>query len=230
MIGVLDSGVGGENTVRELFGIASADVVLMKDTKNAPYGTKGADELAKITNDNIEHLLSLGAERVLIACCTASTVWDMLGERAREYSIPIIRPTAEAARAATHTGRIAAVATAGTVARRAFSRALPGLSVTELAAGELVGAVEGGMRDGSVGEEDEKFLRRVLDPLSHAGADTLILGCTHFPSLGESIGRIVREYGIRNIISSARCGAEALVREYPHHGGGGLEIIDTGRL
>ena len=82
MIGVFDSGAGGIDTVRHLRGLLPfADICYIADRKNAPYGTKSKNEIVALAVNNIKHLELLGAERVLIACCTASSVFDFLPER-----------------------------------------------------------------------------------------------------------------------------------------------------
>lgn len=225
---MLDSGVGGENTVREIRRRSDVDLILMKDTKNAPYGTLAEDELVGIVDKNIKELLSLGASRVLIACCTASSVWHKLTAEAREGAIPIISATAKMARDATEVGKIAVLATAGTVSRHAFARALSPIKVRELAAGELVGMIEGGVSDGTVSPRDVRRISLMLSPLRDFGADTLVLGCTHFPSLLRTVRSVSSGFGIKNVVSSAEAAASALLCECRECGTGRTEIIDTG--
>jgi glutamate racemase len=87
VIGIFDSGVGGCVSLAELRAInGEVDIVYLADYKNAPYGTKGEGELVPIISENIERLLSLGCERVLIACCTASAMHRLLPEKIREKS------------------------------------------------------------------------------------------------------------------------------------------------
>ena len=91
MIGVFDSGVGGFNAfihLRRRFPLA--DIAYLADRKNAPYGTKSEVELVGLVGICIDRLRSYGAEKVLIACCTASTVWGRLSESQREASVPIV--------------------------------------------------------------------------------------------------------------------------------------------
>ncbi len=211
MIGILDSGIGGENTaanVRELY--PALDVLLLKDTKNAPYGTKSQEELINITNANIDLLLRHGARRVLIGCCTASTVWDKLSERQRSVSIPIIEPTAMLAQSLTKSGKIALIATERTVKDGAFARALGNSLSLSLPIQSLVTLTESGARDGALSKKEARFLDDVLAPLEYSGADTLILGCTHFPALENEILKRVKKYGIENTVSSAFAAAYEL--------------------
>ena len=98
MIGVFDSGVGGFLAVRHLRALLPrADILCLADRKNAPYGTKERKEIINFAERNIERLFKLGANRILIACCTASSAHRALTQRAQDISVPIIRPTAERA-------------------------------------------------------------------------------------------------------------------------------------
>ena len=81
MIGVFDSGVGGlcaYEQLKEL--LPNEKIFYLKDTENAPYGTKTKSEVLTFTKKNIRTLCELGAERILIACCTASGLWSELSE------------------------------------------------------------------------------------------------------------------------------------------------------
>ena len=214
MLGLFDSGSGGLNTVRYVKENApDVDLVYLIDRKHAPYGIKTEKEILKITKNNIESLEQLGAERVLIACCTASTVHGLLDEHSQRISIPIVGEIASAARQATRTGRIGVIATAHTVRSRVFSRALSGCDVYETALGELVTRIDSGLTDETVTKEDEELIEKMLLPILRARPDTLILGCTHFPAVIKTIEKLTRPHGIESFIDSARIGAELLINE-----------------
>jgi glutamate racemase len=214
MIGILDSGTGGENTLRELRRTApTADIVFLKDIKNAPYGTKSAEELTELTHSNIDKMLSFGAESVLIACCTASCIWKYLPSNTRHKSIPIIAPTAKRAKQLSAAGQIAVISTNSTKNSHAFRNLLSDCTVTELAVQELVGFIDSGKRYGNLKAADIDYIEKLLLPLSKSCADTLILGCTHFPAIENAIMRIVRKYGIKHTVSSAKEGAGALLEQ-----------------
>ena len=203
MIGVLDSGRGGDNTtfeIRKLFPML--DILLLKDIKNAPYGTKSKEELIKITEKNINALAEAGAAKIIIGCCTASTVWDSLSENARSHSIPIIEPTAALAKSLSRKNKIALIATKRTVNDGAFSRAVGDNLTFALALQGLVTLAEAGACDGKITREEGRFLDYCLSPLENSGADTLILGCTHFPQLEKEILKRAKKYGIKKTASS----------------------------
>ena len=214
MLGLFDSGSGGLNTVRYVKENApDVDLVYLIDREHAPYGIKTEKEIVSITEENIERLTKMGAERVLIACCTASTVHGLLDKRLGDISIPIIDEVARAAKASTYSGRIGVIATAHTVRAHAFKSALNGCEVAEVALGELVGMIDGGLSDKTVTSSDEERIERMLRPILASSPDTLILGCTHFPALIKTIEKLTRPHGINSIIDSARIGAEILINE-----------------
>ena len=87
MIGVLDSGIGGVAALYELKRLYPAeDLIYLADRENAPYGKKGVSELTHCVSRCIERLRDCGADRILLACCTASTVYDRLPHRQREIN------------------------------------------------------------------------------------------------------------------------------------------------
>ena len=216
MLGLFDSGRGGLNTVEHLKKTKDGDdLIYLIDGNNAPYGIRSENEITDIAKENIRLLCSMGAERVLIACCTASTVYPLLPEKYRSVSIPIINAVADAAKYATKRGRIGVIATEHTVSTRAFSRALDGYAVTELALSELVPLIDLGLSDVTATDSDVGVLHGMLEPILRENIDTLILGCTHFPALKGTIQKIANEYGDIRIIDSARVGADTL-RKYKY--------------
>ena len=210
MVGLFDSGSGGLNTVRYLEEAGDVDLIYLIDRENAPYGTKTKKELIGITERNIARLLDMGAERVLIACCTASTVYKYLGKEYREKAIPIIEAVANTAKNSTRSHRIGVIATKRTVESHAFARELKGYKAYELALSELVGMIDSGLSDKTITKEDEVRLEEMLTPILRKNVDTIILGCTHFPSLKETVRKIASNHGVTSIIDSAKVGAELL--------------------
>lgn len=227
MIGVFDSGVGGLCAFGQLRGMLPYENMLyLADRANAPYGTKDEDEILEFTRKNIRLLSSLGCRRVLIACCSASSVWHRLDGWEREISIPIIRPAA--ALAASLGGRVTVIATSHTVRSGAFASEIGALSeipVSEIAEQGLVSLVEAGNRDGHVDEACRVYLRDMTDRIFMTECDTLILGCTHFSHLmGEISGRLP---GVR-IISPAHVGAVEMMKKIsPRRESGAVGYIST---
>ena len=212
MLGLFDSGSGGLNTVRYVKEISDeVDLLYLIDRENAPYGIKTEKELISITKTNIDRLTDMGAERVLIACCTASTVYQKLGEKYKKIALPIIDAVAKVAQKTTRIGRIGVIATSRTVNSHAFKTVLSGCSVTELATPELVHLIDNGLSDEYIDTECERMIEDMIRPVLEAKIDTLILGCTHFPSLIKTTSKIASRYGVKSVIDSARVGAELLV-------------------
>ena len=207
--------------MRELRSISSRyDIIFFPDRKNAPYGTKEESELIPLVERDIELLIERGADKVVMACCTASTVHSQIRKELRERSIPIILPTARAAARATKRGRVGVIATEATVRSGEFSRALLALGISdtvELSSARLVEIIERGAKDGSLDTQNALWLTRKLAPFREGRVDTLILGCTHFPHLQREIA--ARLPGV-TIISSSREGALEAARNTEPTGNG----------
>lgn len=211
MIGVFDSGLGGLCSLSELQKrMPEEDKIYLADRKNLPYGTKSEKELLPLIKRDISRLRDYGCRKILIACCTASTLYPSLSEEEQKVALPIIFP---AARAAVGSKKTAVIATERTVKSRAFSKALSifcDSAVTEIPAGELVILAESGEADGRLSKKGEETLLSVAKGVLTAEADTLILGCTHFSHFEKSLSEILP--GVK-IISAAREGAFALVNQ-----------------
>lgn len=222
MIGILDSGEGGMNAARYLQAKTSESIVFFPDRRNAPYGTKTKEELIKLTECGIKHLITLGASRVLIACCTAGTVYPYLKKDLKELSFPLLAPTARAAVQATKNGRIALIATEATVNSQAFDQEIAKAAakngkdcvLKSVKAQELVKIVEDRASGRIINYDQTSIINNVLSALEGFRADTLILGCTHFPSLEADILPIARELGIKRLVSSVGEGADAFLERW----------------
>lgn len=194
-LGVFDSGLGGLTVVRELRrALPNEDIVYLGDTARVPYGTKGAVTVIKYASACANHLLGRGVKAIVIACNTVSAVAP---ERLRiDLDRPIlgvIEPGARAAVAATKTGRIGVLATAGTISSGAYTRAVTNLSTRSEVFGQaaplLVPLAEEGWVEGEV---PTLAVRRYLEPLARAQVDVIVLGCTHYPLLRPVIEREAR--------------------------------------
>ena len=203
-LGVFDSGLGGLTVVRaRREALPGERIVYLGDTARVPYGTKAPSTVIRYALSCARHLVARDVKAIVVACNTVSAVAP---ERLRvELDIPVlevIEPGARAAVAATRTGRIGVLATAGTIASGAYTRAVAQLSTRAEVVGQaaplLVPLAEEGWIDGEV---PRLVVRRYLEPLATAGVDVVVLGCTHYPLL-----RAVIEDEVR-----ARLGAEAAV-------------------
>lgn len=195
-IGVFDSGVGGLTVLSELRGrLPRESTVYLGDNARTPYGPRPAAEVRRFTLEAVDWLLAQDVKLLVLACNTATArALDLVRERATVPVIGVVRPGAVAAAAATRSGQVAVIATAGTVESGAYPDAIveaaPRTRVTQLACPELVPMVEAGILDG---RRAETVLRAYLEPLlgETPEIDTLLLGCTHYPLLRPLIGRIV---------------------------------------
>jgi glutamate racemase len=193
-IGVFDSGVGGLTVLAALAArLPDERYLYLGDTARLPYGTKTAETVERYALQAVAELVRRGVKAVVVACNTASAA--ALPALMRQWpQLPVtgvVEPGAAAAVAASKSGRIAVLATEGTVNGGAYQRAIvarrPDAVVTAIPATLLVALAEEGWVSGEIAE---LAARRYLAPLFAGGnpaPDTLVLGCTHFPPLAEAI-------------------------------------------
>ena len=195
-IGIFDSGVGGLTVLSEIHRrLPGEPTVYLGDNGRTPYGPRPADEVRRFTLEAVDWLLAQDVKLLVLACNTATArALDAVRDRAPLPVIGVIRPGAVSAAAATRSGGVAVIATAGTVESGAYPDAIAeaqaSTRVAQLACPELVPMVEAGVLDGL---RAESVLRAYLEPLLAANpdTDTLLLGCTHYPLLRPTIERVV---------------------------------------
>jgi glutamate racemase len=195
-IGVFDSGVGGLTVLSELRGRLPAESTLyLGDNGRAPYGPRPAEEVRRFTLEAVDWLLGQDVKLLVLACNTATArALDLVRERSSVPVVGVVRPGAVAATAATRSGQVGVIATAGTVESGAYPDAIveaaPATRVLQLACPELVPLVEAGILDG---RRAESMLRGYLEPMLREAPemDTLLLGCTHYPLLRPVIQQVV---------------------------------------
>lgn len=221
MTGIFDSGVGGLTALYELRRLCpKEDIIYLADRENAPYGNKSHEKIKEITKANIEKLTLAGAERVLIACCTASTVYEDLPPCMRQVSVPIIDPAAKKAAHISDSGKIGVISTDATRRSGAFVSAIKKYSekalVVSFGSPALVSLVEGGCRDENIKAEEKIIVERELSPFLSSGIDVLILGCTHFTHIARTAEEIL---GIRTVSASVE-GAAVMAKSIAAVGDG----------
>jgi glutamate racemase len=195
---VFDSGVGGLTVLRALAeALPGERFVYLGDTARLPYGTKSRETVVRYALQAADELVERGIKCLVVACNTASAA-GLAALRDRHAGlavIGVIEPGAAAACAASVSGRIAVLATEGTVRGGAYQRAIallrPAAEVTALACPLFVALAEEGWIDGAVAQAAvERYLAPLLrEPAS--APDTLVLGCTHFPVLRPAIAAVV---------------------------------------
>lgn len=208
-IGVFDSGAGGLTVVAALMRrLPHESILYLGDTARLPYGTKSRETVRRYTARNVAFLRSRGVKGVVVACNTASALaldgealdGEALDGDASDTTAGsttplwgVVEPGATAAAAATR-GRVGILATESTVHSDAYGRAIrrlrPGTEVLSQACPLFVPLVEEGWSDDPI---TEQVAQRYLQPLLDAGVDTLVLGCTHYPALGQTLRRLIGE-------------------------------------
>ena len=192
-IGIFDSGVGGLTVLRAIReALPREPTIYLADLYHFPYGPRFQDEVRAFSFDIIRYLESRDVKLVVIACNTATAA--ALNQARELFEVPIvgvIRPGAQAAADMTKNNRIGVISTEGTMRSQEYLHAIkdldPLIGVYQKACPELVDIVEAGEADSPRAEE---ALRRDLADIVRIGADTLVLGCTHYPLLKPAIARV----------------------------------------
>lgn len=230
-IGIFDSGVGGLtvlHAIREQ--LPAENLVYLGDTARLPYGTKSPASIARYASQAAAKLHAQGIKLLVVACNTASAVaLDALREQLAPLPvIGVVEPGASAAVAARPAGKHLVLATEATVQLGAYSRAVmardPQASVREQACEMLVSLAEEGWSEGEIASA---IVARYLQAAGVEEPDSIILGCTHFPLLKETI-RAVAAPGVA-IVDSASTTA-AVVRETLDAAGARRQSSDAGYL
>lgn len=192
-IGVFDSGVGGLTVLREIRSALPGEQLLyVADSRHAPYGEKSRDFIEARSIAICEFLLQRQAKAIVVACntATAAAITTLRGR----FAVPIvaIEPAVKPAAQRTQSGVVGVLATSGTLASDNFMKLLVrfGADVNILVqpCPGLVEQVEAGKLNGAA---TQALLERYLRPLLAQRADTIVLGCTHYPFLAPLIRKIV---------------------------------------
>ncbi|MHB8718348.1 MAG: glutamate racemase [Candidatus Dormibacteria bacterium] len=193
-IGVFDSGVGGLTVLHQLRrDLPRERLTYIADLAHFPYGPRYQHEVREFALAIVGHLVELDCKLVVIACNTATAAaLAVLRERFDVPVVGVIAPGAQAAVEATRNGRVAVISTEGTRASQEYVHAIreanPGVGVLGIAAPDLVDIVESGDADSP---RADAALGPLLGEVCDWGADTLVLGCTHYPLLTPAIHRVL---------------------------------------
>ena len=216
VIGVFDSGVGGLTVLRALLEQApAADYLYLGDTARLPYGSKSQATVARYALSSAQFLVAQGAEALVIACNTASALaLDALRMAVDVPVIGVIETGATAAHQSSRSKDVMVIATAATVESHAYSAACGerGLRAIEKACPLLVPLVEEGWINHHVTDSVVRiYLGELTSDAAASGmsADTLVLGCTHYPLLRPLIERSAPR--VITVIDSAESTADAAV-------------------
>lgn len=193
-IGVFDSGVGGLTVVREIMRqIPNEKIVYFGDTARVPYGSKSQETVTRYSEQIVRFLKTFQVKTIVVACNTASAY--ALDALEKDTDIPIIgvvKPGAKTAAEVTRNGRIGVIATEATIGSQMYSKYIQTLNKDVTIYGKacplFVPLVEEGLLQDPVTDE---IARRYLTELIDIDIDTLILGCTHYPLIRSTLGRIM---------------------------------------
>lgn len=240
-IGIFDSGIGGLSVLRHVRALLPHEnLIYVADSGFAPYGGRPEEEIVARTAAIAEFLLERGAKALVLACNTA-TAAAIAGLRRIYPDLPLVgvEPGLKPAAALTQTrvvGVLATVATLGSdkfkILHEQITAATQVRFFTQACVG-LVDEVEKGKLDSAA---TVSLIKYYVEPLLNEGADTLVLGCTHYPFVQPLIEACIRQATDRPIaiIDTGEAVARQLVRVLQQHGlartgkqGGTLEAFTT---
>ena len=196
MIGIFDSGVGGLSVFREIRKVLPEQrYIYYSDNAHCPYGDKTREYIIDRARIITKELLSRGAEVIVVACNTATAA--AIATLREEFPVKFIgmEPAIKPAAALTKTGIVGVLATAGTLKASKYQdtreKWAQDVRIVEHIGEGFVELVEKGK---TTGTEAEAVVEKSLRPLLDAGADTIVLGCTHYPFLSETIKKVADAY------------------------------------
>lgn len=193
-IGVFDSGVGGLTVAREIMRqIPNEKIIYFGDTARVPYGSKSQETITRFSEQIARFLRTFQVKTIVVACNTASAY--ALDALEKDMDIPIIgvlKPGAKTATELTRNGKIGVIATEATIGSQMYTKYIQDLNKNVTIYGKacplFVPLVEEGLWEDPVTDE---IARRYLTELIDIDIDTLILGCTHYPLIRSTLGRIM---------------------------------------
>jgi len=192
-IGVFDSGVGGISVLREIRALLPhEDLLYVADSGHCPYGNKRDDYIRERSLRIAGWLIERDVKALVVACNTATAA--AAGLLRATFAVPVVamEPAIKPAVAATRSGVVGVLATVGTSRSERLTALIErfgrGVQILTQPCPGLVEQVEAGDLDGPI---TRSLLQGYLDPLLKRGADTLVLGCTHYPFLRPVIADIV---------------------------------------
>jgi len=232
-IGVFDSGVGGLTVLKAIReALPNENLIYLGDTARLPYGTKSPASISRYATQATAKLLEDDIKLLVVACNTASAVaLDVLREQMDPIPVlGVVEPGSMAAVAARPGGSHLVLATEATVRLSAYSKAIlardRNARVRERACELMVSLAEEGWTSGDIADS---IVRRYLSEAEEGGfrADSIILGCTHFPLLHDTISAVVGE-GVA-VVDSAVTTA-SVVHDILRSNGGLIDTQQPGTL
>ena len=193
-IGVFDSGIGGLTVARSLFEILPYEnIIYFGDTARLPYGTKSKETVTRYSIEITKFLLNKNVKMVIVACNTASSVALPFLRKISEVSVlGVIKPGCKAAVSHTNNFKIGVIGTLGTIQSYAYKTQIHkidrNIDVFQKACSLFVQLAEDGWTDNKIAS---MIAGEYLSEFKKMNIDTLILGCTHYPILKNTISKVV---------------------------------------
>ncbi len=238
-VGIVDSGCGGLSVLREIRqALPNGRFIYYADNANCPYGDKSPEFIISRMHFVTDLMLSKGVQVLVVACNTATSA--AIADLRASYPIPFVgmEPAVKPAALGTRSGVIGVLATAGTLRGSKYlkNRGLfeDDVKIAERAGEGFVELVEAGVTQGP---EAEATVRNSLLPLLEQGADTIVLGCTHYPFLLPVLEKVAAETagpGKVRFIDPAPAVARRLLQVLEDNGipayeaDPGLELLSSG--
>ena len=226
MIGVFDSGMGGLTAIKQIVKMMPGeDIIYFGDTGRVPYGTRSKDTIIKYSCQDVRFLLSKGVDAILIACGTVSA--NAIEVLRSEFDVPIfgvVEAAAEKACELTRNGKVGIIGTNATVKSGAYvkhiERIRADIETVSTPCPLFVPLVENGFTDPC---DMITFLtaEKYLADIKSFGADTLILGCTHYPIIAPVISKVLP--GVELINTGAEAAKRLFEKVSPRMGQGRVE-------
>jgi glutamate racemase len=232
-IGVFDSGVGGLSIVREIRRLLPAEtVVYVADQAHVPYGPRPMEQIRGYADGITRFLVDCGADLIVVACNTASAA-ALSDLRTHFPSLPFVgmEPAVKPAAQISRSRVVGVLATPATFQGELFASVVErfgqGVRLVNQTVPGLVEEIEAGRLDSP---RTEALIRAALGPILGAGADTIVLACTHYPFVIPVIARLAGP-GV-TVIDPAPAIARQAARFRPPDespsAGGGLTLISSG--
>lgn len=220
-IGIYDSGLGGLTVWREVRrALPEESLIYLGDGKNCPYGSRSREEVARLADSAVQHLVALGCKMVVVACntATAAAIEEL---RAKYAPMPIVgmEPAVKPACLHTKSRVVGVLATErsldGELFRRTAAKYGSDIEVITAAGRGFVELVEA---DREQSDEAVACVGEVMREMLERGADQIVLGCTHYPFLLDAMRRATSEYDVTFVDAS-----EAVARRV-------VQLLDVNHL
>lgn len=195
MTGIFDSGSGGLSVLREMLKVLPGEAYLyFSDNAHCPYGEKSPEYICSRATEITQMMLEKGCDVIVVACNTATAA--AISHLRAKFAIPFVgmEPAVKPAAALTRSGVVGVLATEGTLKGEKYhltrDRFADNVKVVEQVGRGFVELVESACLEGP---HAEAVVRESVRPLVEAGADTIVLGCTHYPFLSQTIARVASQ-------------------------------------